>query len=47
MGHMFGWNNVVTVAVQPACQFAKAGNPFADTTPGIGAPLASVMRRVC
>ena len=46
MGHMFGWNKVVTVAVQPACQVAKAGNPFADTTPGIGAPLASVIRRV-
>ena len=43
---MFGWNNVATVASHPAAQEAKAGNPFDETTPGMGAPLASVIRRV-
>ena len=44
--HMFGWNNVATVASHPAAQEAKAGNPFDETTPGMGAPLVSVIRPV-
>ena len=44
--HMFGWKSVATVAEHPAAQVGKAGNPLAETTPGIGAFVASVVRSV-
>ena len=43
IGHMFGCNMVAVVAEQPAAQEGKAGNPLAETTPGIGAPVTSVI----
>ena len=43
---MLGWTRVATVAAQPAGQVEKAGNPFAETAPGIGAPVTSVVRSV-
>ena len=44
--HMLGWKSVATVAAQPSGHVAKAGKPFAETAPGIGAPVASIMRPV-
>ena len=42
--HMFGWKSVATVAEHPAAQVGKAGNPLVESTPGIGAFVASVVR---
>ena len=43
----FGWKSVAIVAEHPAAHEGKAGNPLAeDTTPGIGAPVLSVVRSV-
>ena len=46
MDHMFGCRSVVAVASQPSGQVAHAGNPLLDTAPGIGAPVASIVRPV-
>ena len=47
MADMFGWSSVAVVAAQPSNHVGKAGKPFEDiTTPGMGALLTSVVRRV-
>ena len=43
---MFGWKSVATVAEHPAAQEGKAGKSVGRVTPGIGAPVTSVVRSV-